>query len=123
MEFNKERIKEALSHSSFSGFENTTASCAILLYHNTWNQNFKFQRRSYHYFCHRYNTTWKNERAVEVPIIWDIVRNFTGRILELGNVLSHYYPVTHYVVDKYEKAKGVINSDVVNLRPTIRYAR
>ncbi|MGD0407030.1 MAG: hypothetical protein ABSB10_10335 [Candidatus Bathyarchaeia archaeon] len=84
-------------------------------------KTFKFQGHAYNYFCNKYNTTWKNERAVEVPIVREIVKHCNGKILEVGNVLSHYYPVTHDVVDKYEKAKGVINQDVVDFRPSERY--
>jgi hypothetical protein len=80
-------------------------------------RTFKFRGHAYNYFCHRYNTTWKNERAVEVPIVWEVVKNCRGKVLEVGNVLSHYYPVTHIIVDKYEKAKGVINQDVVDFCP------
>jgi hypothetical protein len=80
-------------------------------------RTFNFQGHEYNYFCHKYNTTWKNERVVEVPIVWEIVKNCHGKILEVGNVLSHYHPVTHDVVDKYEKAQGVINQDVVDFHP------
>jgi hypothetical protein len=84
-------------------------------------KTFKFQGHIYNYFCHRHNTTWNNERAVEVPIVWKIVKNYRGRVLEIGNVLPNYYPVTHNIVDKYEKAKGVINQDVVDFRPLEYY--
>ena len=30
---------------------------------------FTLQGRTYHYLYHLYSTTWKNERAVEIPII------------------------------------------------------
>ncbi|UCC12756.1 MAG: hypothetical protein JSW02_04310, partial [candidate division WOR-3 bacterium] len=42
-------------------------------------------------------------------------------ILEFGNVLSHYYKVDHDILDKYEKAYGVMNEDVVDFRPQKRY--
>ncbi len=84
-------------------------------------KTFKFQGHVYNYYCNNYNTTWKNERAVEVPIVWEIVKNCHGRILEVGNVLSHYHPFAHDVVDKYEQAEGVINQDVVDFRPSERY--
>jgi len=84
-------------------------------------KTFKFQGQSYKYYCKNYNTTWKNERAVEIPIVWEIVKNFHGKILEVGNVLSHYYRFTHDVVDKYEKADGVINQDIVDFHPSQRY--
>ena len=48
-----------------------------------------------------------------MPIIWEEVKKHEAqRILELGNVLSHYYPVHHDIVDKYEKSSGVSNVDI-----------
>jgi len=83
---------------------------------------FKFQGNTFSYFYHEYNRTWENERAIEVPIIWEIVERHRARnILEVGNVLSHYFPVNHDIVDKYEKADGVINQDVVYFQPSKRY--
>jgi hypothetical protein len=84
-------------------------------------RTFEFRGHAYNYFCHRYSATWRNERVVEIPIVWEIVKSCRGRVLELGNVLSHYYPVTHDIVDKYEQAKGVINQDIVNFQPSERY--
>jgi hypothetical protein len=78
-------------------------------------RTFKFQGNTYSYFYHRYNATWRNERAIEVPIVWEIVRDYRGKeILEVGNVLSHYFSVEHDILDKYEKADNVINHDVVD---------
>jgi hypothetical protein len=72
--------------------------------------------RSYPYFLHPYNFTWSNERAVEIPIVWEAVRQSAGgRVLELGNVLSHYFPVRHELVDKYEKGRRVRNLDVLEV--------
>jgi cyclopropane fatty-acyl-phospholipid synthase-like methyltransferase len=42
-------------------------------------------------------------------------------VLEVGNVLAHYHRVRHAVVDKYERADGVLNRDVVDLRPERDY--
>lgn len=85
-------------------------------------RTFSFLGESYHYFYHKYNTTWKNERAVEIAIIWPIVKQYAPqRILELGNVLSHYFPVNHDIVDKDEKASNVINQDIVDFRPAKQY--
>jgi hypothetical protein len=83
---------------------------------------FELGGRSYPYFCHRYNLTWRNERIVEVPVIWELVQRFRGkRILEVGNVLSHYFPVEHDVLDKYERADGVLNQDLVDFRADGQY--
>lgn len=41
--------------------------------------------------------------------------------MEVGNVLSHYFEVRHEIVDKHEKAKGVVNQDVADLRLPKKY--
>ena len=85
-------------------------------------QTFTLQGKSYLYFYNLYNITWKNERAVEIPIVWDAVRqNANRRILEVGNVLSWYFPIKHDVLDKYEIAEGVINEDIVDFNPPEKY--
>ncbi|CEA14315.1 hypothetical protein [Methanobacterium formicicum] len=43
------------------------------------------------------------------------------RILEVGNVISHYFPVNHDIVDKYEKNKGVINCDISEIPSSEKY--
>jgi len=76
----------------------------------------------YQYFYHAYNQTYCNERAVEIPIVWSMVQRVPPeRVLEVGNVLSHYFPTRHDVVDKYEHAPRVQNVDVVDFRPTHPY--
>ena len=63
-----------------------------------------------------------NERSIEVPIVMEIVNQNKGkRILEIGNVLSNYYKVSHDIVDKYEKAPNVINQDVVDFKTNEKY--
>lgn len=90
--------------------------------HKILNREFIFRGQHYRYFVHPYNMTWMHERAVEIPIVWDVVQKCRGQsILEVGNVLSHYFPVTHDVVDRYEFAPGVINEDVVNFAPPEGY--
>lgn len=83
---------------------------------------FNFQGKNYKYFYHWYNTTWNNERVVEIPIICKYVNEYkNSEILEVGNVLSHYFNINHDVVDKYEIADGVINQDVVDYKPSKQY--
>jgi SAM-dependent methyltransferase len=79
---------------------------------------FTFQSTHHPYFIHGYNFTWCNERAVEIPIVWAEVRDARrgARVLEVGNVLSHYFDVTHDVIDKFERAAGVRNEDAVSFR-------
>lgn len=87
---------------------------------NFW-RTFTFQEKKYKYFYHEANTTWRNERAVEIPIVWEMVKSSKGTILEVGNVLSHYFSFKHDIVDKYEKAEGVVNKDITNFQTTKKY--
>ncbi|MFN3681735.1 MAG: hypothetical protein ACK4VP_06815 [Nitrospira sp.] len=83
---------------------------------------FRFDGKEYEYFYHPYNKTWKNERGIEIPIFQEILLSHHGkRILEVGNVLSHYFPVQHDVVDKYEVSSGVINQDIIEFVPHEKY--
>lgn len=84
-------------------------------------RRFTFHGQSYAYLHRWYNANWRNERAVEVPIVWRAVQAAAGRVLEVGNVLRHYYPVQHNVVDKYERAAGVLNIDLLDFRPAQLY--
>ena len=78
--------------------------------------------RAYRYFFHDYNKAWTCERTVEVPIAVHYLQQYAGkRVLEVGNVLAHYQPTQHEVVDKYEVAPGVLNLDVVDVSPEPRY--
>ncbi len=79
--------------------------------------SFLLDGTSYSYLTHTYKHGWLTERAVEVPVAQAVVDRHRGaRILEVGNVLSHYRSQEHTVVDKYERAPGVINRDVLDLR-------
>jgi len=85
-------------------------------------QTFTLRNKTYCYFYNLYNITWKNERAVEIPVVWDAVQsNANRRILEVGNVLSWYFPIQHDVLDKYEITEGVINEDIVDFKPPENY--
>ena len=84
---------------------------------------FKFQGQFYTYFDHPYNTTLDNERSIEIPIISKFLsENKDDNILEIGNVLSHYFNFEHDVVDKYEKSEGVTNEDVVDFKSSKNYS-
>lgn len=77
---------------------------------------FELDGQAYVPFAHRYHYTWLNERAVEVPVARRAIEMAErARVLEIGNVLSHYFPSSHTVVDKYERAPGVRNLDVLDL--------
>lgn len=85
-------------------------------------ETFSFEGDTFNYFVHYYNLTWENERAVEIPIAWKSVKEArSGNMLEVGNVLSNYFPVGHDILDKYEKAENVINEDVCDFSPGKKY--
>lgn len=86
--------------------------------------SFNFNGKRYNYFYHPYNATWKNERTVEVPIAMEIICNEdfnSNNILEVGNVLSHYFPVSHDIIDKYEIADNVVNCDISEIQTSKKY--
>jgi hypothetical protein len=63
-----------------------------------------------------------SERLVELTVTTGLLREISStdtgstlRVLEVGNVLNHYAPFPHRVVDKYERANGVENIDLVDL--------
>jgi len=65
---------------------------------------------------------WKNERCVEVPLAKSIVDKEKGRILEMGNVLPHYYKNARWdVLDKFEKGKNILNADIASFKPKNKY--
>jgi hypothetical protein len=85
-------------------------------------KTFSFDGQELSYFYHRYNMTWACERCVEVPIGRHYASQLrAANVLEVGNVLSHYGPVTHQILDKFERGPGVINEDIVTFQPTKKY--
>ena len=81
---------------------------------------FVFNGKSYNYFKHWYNETWKNDRAIEIPISFEVIKKYEN-ILEVGNVLSHYKTFKHDIIDLYEKDIGVINEDIRTFKTDKKY--
>jgi hypothetical protein len=85
-------------------------------------KSFTFEGRSLPYLYHRYNMTWASERCVEVPIARALAGEYRSEAtLEVGNVLSHYGPVQHDILDKFERGERVINQDIIEFRPAKLY--
>ncbi len=98
------------------------AATARLLDRLALNRSFQLENKRYRYLFHPHTTTWRNERCVEIPLAAEVLNAWSGkRILEIGNVLGHFMPITHDVLDKYEHADGVINEDVIEFTPTAPY--
>ncbi len=81
---------------------------------------FEFDGRLLPYFVHGYHGTYRTERCVEIPIALSFIRNGQS-VLEVGNVLNHYVRFPHDTVDKYERAPGVRNEDIVTFTTERRY--
>lgn len=97
----------------------TYSSChALLVRAQRRGWRFEFEGVEHPYFTHSYNETWRNERAVEIPVV---TRALRGNVLEVGNVLAHYGVAGHTVVDKYEQAANVLNVDALDFETTERF--
>ncbi|HET6761410.1 MAG TPA: class I SAM-dependent methyltransferase [Gemmatimonadaceae bacterium] len=81
-------------------------------------RSFAFQGRNFRYFVHYYNAMEGSDRAVEIPLARAFLERFQQASgIEVGNVLPHYLRVRHPIIDKYEKAPGVLNQDVLEFEP------
>jgi hypothetical protein len=81
---------------------------------------FQLDGRSFPYHVARGNRTWDNERAVEIPLVRAELerRGHSDGVLEVGNVLGHYFDISHPVLDKYEQDPHVTwNEDIVSFQP------
>ena len=84
---------------------------------------FTFRGQRFEYFVHPYNATWRNERSLEIPLARHMLEKYAPTdVLEVGNVLSHYLRAQHTILDKYERRKGVVTTDVVEYTPSKRYS-
>jgi SAM-dependent methyltransferase len=118
-------VRRATAHSRDRGLLPVLADCASWgtrwVVGRPWanrpaTATFRHDGADHAYLRHAYNYTWLNERAVEVPLAEAVLAGHDpARVLEVGNVLSHYRPVRHTVVDKYEQRPGVHNVDVVDV--------
>lgn len=113
-----------MPESAVKVFLRTYRRALLSAYYRRFKSGQPFHARgvAYRYFYHAYNQTYSNERAVEIPLVWPLVQRVPPeRVLEVGNVLSHYFPTRHDVIDKYEQAPGVRNVDVVDVQPQQPY--
>lgn len=88
------------------------------------NRKFIFNNNEYNYYYTSKEGYWqyRTERVIEIPIFYGMIKSFSGKkILEVGNTLAHYYPISHTVVDKYEPGDGVINKDIVGFNDGKKY--
>jgi len=91
--------------------------------YTVFNRYFEVDGKRYHYFINHYNAV-TTERVVEVPFVIDFLKKNKyedKKVLEVGNVLSHYFKFKHKIVDKYEKETYVDNVDIVDFNPSEKY--
>lgn len=85
-------------------------------------RTFRFGDADLHYEYHAYNRTYRNERCVEVAIGRAFITSHSGKhILEVGNVLSHYFAHQGDILDKFETGNGIINQDIAEFQPATLY--
>jgi hypothetical protein len=96
-------------------------------------RNSTFQHKEYNlpYEIHPYNSTYANDRMIELPIIgaellathFDSKDPSKVKVLEIGNVLNHYVDgINHDVVDMNEYDPTVkYNVDIIDFKPKIKY--
>jgi hypothetical protein len=85
-------------------------------------RTFAFRKQQLEYFYHAYNMTWATERCIEVPIAREFLKHADpSETLEIGNVLSHYGPVEHDILDKFESGRGIMNQDILTFKPPRKY--
>jgi SAM-dependent methyltransferase len=84
-------------------------------------QPFTFRGTELSHFDHAYNSASANLRSIEVPIIRRYLADKRRRILEIGNVLSHYQTTTWPVIDIQEQGERVRNIDIMSFQPKEPY--
>ncbi|MFZ5424785.1 MAG: hypothetical protein ACOZAO_03190 [Patescibacteria group bacterium] len=124
--FFKEKLKTlgyVLKENGIKGLFLIALRTLTYLYYKVFKKStFVFNNKRYSYFYHWYNVTFRNERCVELPIAKEYLDRFqTNSVLEVGNVLSHYFDVSHDVVDKYEDSSTTIREDIVDFNTPKKY--
>lgn len=85
---------------------------------------FEYKNKKYEMFYHKYNITWANERCVEIPIVYnEVYKEIINKkkVLEVGNVLYHYYKPFWDIIDKFEKGDKVENEDICFFKSNKKY--
>lgn len=72
--------------------------------------------KEYTYFISARNSTWANERAVEISYAKEILKHVGPcDLMEIGNVLKNYLSGDWLVCDKYDSSPGIEQQDVLSL--------
>ena len=59
----------------------------------------KINNTSFDYFKHNYNSTWTNERHIEVSLGIYFLNKFNFNCIEIGAVMPHYDYISKLVID------------------------
>jgi hypothetical protein len=130
----KLRVQESWFHSRLRHFVGSYLSVSDLRWILTdkfnANREFVFNHKRLEYFFHSYNNFRLSERAIEIPIVnYFLSQADYQNILEIGNVTNHYYDYFRQVfadknktvVDKFERAPGVVNLDIADYAPQNKF--
>lgn len=87
------------------------------------NSSITIGTQSISYLDHPYNSTWSNERCIEIPFFQSLLASLPkgSKILEVGHTLTHYVPSNHQIIDKYEPGLGVQNVDILEYQDSTRF--
>lgn len=89
---------------------------------NIQKKQFKYDKNNFFYYIHKHNSTFYNERAIELPIILEYYNNHDPEhILEVGDVLSHYISPKHTIIDKFETNSHVLTADAITYSPSKKF--
>jgi Glycosyl transferase family 2 len=95
-----------------------------MLHSSLAEHSFTLAGRDYRYFVRNIedNTPSTNERAVEIAVIRDELERFgkPQAVVEVGNVLSHYFPIGHRVISAEDEERNQAarwKEDLVEFKP------
>lgn len=99
----------------------------IIMRKNSNKEPFIFNGEKLNYFFHSYNNFMLTVRCIEIPIVKYFINKYKcENMLEIGNVLKHYYDdfkefSKKDTLDKYEIAYDVINMDIKDYKTDKKY--
>jgi hypothetical protein len=84
-------VSQAIKAYKSKGLYHVVRYSAITIFHYllAWyykkfrsSEGFRFDGNTYQYLIHPYSTTWRNERAAIIPIVWDLVKKVVSKTKE-----------------------------------------
>ena len=76
--------------------------------------NYIYKNKSFDYFNHSYNSTFTNERRVEIPLLREFMLRHKS-FIEIGCVSPYYFESDHLVYDLTDPHSRAVNVDAEHL--------